>query len=141
MQALYQWHMAGQALSVIEAEFQADYDMSNVDKEFFHDLVHSIPAQLTDLHGLFEKHLDRKLSDLDPIELCLLRMGSYELLRRIDVPYKVAINETINLGKRFGATDGYRYLNGILDKVAMECRAVEVAAERGKSPKPASDAE
>ncbi|MFT4920805.1 MAG: N utilization substance protein B, partial [Zhongshania aliphaticivorans] len=67
--------------------------------------------------------------------------GSYELLRRIDVPYKVAINETINLGKRFGATDGYRYLNGILDKVAMECRAVEVAAERGKSPKPASDAE
>ena len=141
MQALYQWHMAGQALSVIEAEFQADYDMTNVDKEFFHDLVHSIPAQLTDLHALFEKHLDRKLSDLDPIELCLLRMGSFELLRRIDVPYKVAINETINLGKRFGATDGYRYLNGVLDKVAMECRAVEVAAERGKSPKPASDAE
>ncbi|WP_373083460.1 transcription antitermination factor NusB [Zhongshania sp.] len=141
MQALYQWHMAGQALSVIEAEFQADYDMTNVDKEFFHDLVHSIPAQLTDLHALFEKHLDRKLDDLDPIELCLLRMGSFELLRRIDVPYKVAINETINLGKRFGATDGYRYLNGVLDKVAMECRAVEVAAERGKSPKPASDAE
>jgi N utilization substance protein B len=100
--------------------------------------VHNIPAQLTALHGLFEKHLDRKLSDLDPIELCLLRMGSYELLRRIDVPYKVAINETINLGKRFGATDGYRYLNGVLDRVAVECRAVEVAAEKGKAPKSAA---
>ena len=63
-------------------------------------------------------------------------MGSYELLRRIDVPYKVAINETINLGKRFGATDGYRYLNGVLDRVAVECRAVEVAAEKGKAAKP-----
>lgn len=140
MQALYQWHMAGQALNEIEAQFQADYDMSHVDKEFFHDLVHNIPAQLTALHDLFEKHLDRKLTDLDPIELCLLRMGSYELLRRIDVPYKVAINETINLGKRFGATDGYRYLNGVLDRVAVECRAVEVAAEKGKAPKPVKPA-
>jgi N utilization substance protein B len=135
MQALYQWHMAGQALNEIEAQFQTDYDMTHVDKEFFHDLVHNIPAQLTVLHELFDKHLDRKVTDLDPIELCLLRMGSYELLRRIDVPYKVAINETINLGKRFGATDGHRYLNGILDRVAMECRAVEVAAEKGKAPK------
>ena len=65
-------------------------------------------------------------------------MGSYELLRRIDVPYKVAINETINLGKRFGATDGYRYLNGVLDRVAVECRAVEVAAEKGKTAKPSA---
>nr|WP_255558351.1 transcription antitermination factor NusB [Zhongshania aquimaris] len=138
MQALYQWHMAGQALNEIEAQFQTDYDMTHVDKEFFHDLVHNIPAQLTALHGLFEKHLDRKLTDLDPIELCLLRMGSYELLRRIDVPYKVAINETINLGKRFGATDGYRYLNGVLDRVAVECRAVEVAAEKGKTAKPSA---
>jgi N utilization substance protein B len=135
LQALYQWHMAGQALNVIEAEFQTDYDMTNVDSEFFHDMVHGIPAQITDLHALFEKHLDRKITDLDPIELCLLRMGSFELLRRIDVPYKVAINETINLGKRFGATDGYRYINGILDKVATECRAVEVAAEKSKPPR------
>lgn len=130
LQALYQWQMAGQGLNVIEAQFLSDYDMANVDVEFFHDMVHNIPAQIGDLQARFEKHLDRPLGELDPIELSLLRMGSYELLRRLDVPYKVAINETVNLAKRFGATDGYRYINGVLDKVASECRAVEVAAER-----------
>lgn len=130
LQALYQWQMAAQRLNEIEAQFLTDYDMTNVDTEFFHDLVHNIPAQIGDLHPLFVKHLDRELAELDPIELSLLRMGSYELLRRIDVPYKVVINETVNLAKRFGATDGYRYINGVLDKVATECRAVEVAAEK-----------
>ncbi|AKH68403.1 NusB antitermination factor [Spongiibacter sp. IMCC21906] len=130
LQALYQWQIAGQGLNDIEAQFLTDYDMTNVDVEFFHDLVHNIPAQVAELQERFEKHLDRGIDELDPIELSLLRMGSYELLRRIDVPYKVAINETVNLAKRFGATDGYRYINGVLDKVAMECRAVEVAAEK-----------
>lgn len=130
LQALYQWQIAGQGLNDIEAQFLTDYDMTNVDVEFFHDLVHNIPSQVAELQERFEKHLDRGIDELDPIELSLLRMGSYELLRRIDVPYKVAINETVNLAKRFGATDGYRYINGVLDKVAMECRAVEVAAEK-----------
>lgn len=130
LQAMYQWQIAGQGLNEIEAQFLTDYDMANVDIEFFHDLVHNIPAQVGELQARFVKHLDRSLDDLDPIELSLLRMGTYELLRRIDVPYKVAINETVNLAKRFGATDGYRYINGVLDKVAVECRAVEVAAEK-----------
>ena len=130
LQALYQWHMAKQGVNEIEAQFIAEYDMSNVDTEFFHDLVHNVPAQIGELQQCFEGHLDRKLSELDPIELSLLRMGSYELLRRIDVPYKVVINETVNLAKRFGATDGYRYINGILDRVAADCRGVEVAAEK-----------
>lgn len=132
LQALYQWKMAGQSLTAIEEQFTADYDMKNVDSEFFSDLVHNIPAQIGELDALFEVHLDRKLSDLDPVELSLLRMGSYELQRRIDVPYKVAINETVNLAKRFGATDGYRYINGVLDQVAVACRGVEVAAEKAK---------
>lgn len=130
LQALYQWQIAGQGLNDIEAQFLTDYDMTNVDVAFFHDLVHKVPAQVGELQERFEKHLDREVDELDPIELSLLRMGSYELLRRIDVPYKVAINETVNLAKRFGATDGYRYINGVLDKVAVECRAVEVAAEK-----------
>lgn len=130
LQALYQWQIAGQRLNEIEAQFLTDYDMHNVDTEFFHDLVHHIPAQVGELQDLFAIHLDRKLDELDPIELSLLRMGSYELLRRIDVPYKVVINETVNLAKRFGATDSYRYINGVLDKVASTCRAVEVAAEK-----------
>lgn len=138
LQALYQWQIARQALNDIEAQFLSDYDMANVDTDFLHELVHGIPAEITELQALFEPHLDRELDDLDPIELTLLRMGSYELLRRIDVPYKVAINETVNLAKRFGATDGYRYINGVLDKVAAEVRAVEVSAEKGAAKKQAA---
>ena len=78
----------------------------------------------------FEPLLDRKLSDLDPIELSLLRMGVWELKNRIDVPYKVVINECVNLAKRFGATDGHRYINSILDKVAASTRKIEMAAAR-----------
>ncbi len=135
LQALYQWQMAAQPLNAIEAQFQTDYDMQHVDKAFFHELLHNIPAKLGELQAAFEPHLDRSIDDLDPIELCLLRMGSYELLCRIDVPYKVAINETVNLAKRFGATDGYRYINGVLDRVAAAAREIEVGAEKSRRPR------
>ncbi len=131
LQALYQWQMAGQALVDIEAQFRVDYDMANVDLAFFHELLHEIPAQITELQEVFEPHLDRKLSDLDPIELALLRMGTFEMVSRIDVPYKVVINETVNLAKRFGATESFRYINGVLDRVAASCRELEVTAEKG----------
>ncbi|MBD2857755.1 transcription antitermination factor NusB [Spongiibacter sp. KMU-158] len=131
MQALYQWQMAGQALSEIEAQFRVDYDMAHVDLAFFSELLHEIPAQLTEVQEVFEAHLDRKLDDLDPIELTLLRMGTFELMSRLDVPYKVVINETVNLAKRFGATESFRYINGILDKVAASTRELEVSAEKG----------
>ncbi len=86
MQALYQWHMAGQALNEIEAQFQADYDMTHVDKEFFHDLVANIPAQLTALHWSVRKALDRKLTDLDSIEVVLFAHGVLLVLASMDVP-------------------------------------------------------
>lgn len=130
LQALYQWQMARQSLGDIEAQFHADYDMSQVDVAFFGELLHRVPAQLQELQACFEPLLDRKLADLDPVELTLLRMGTYELLHRIDVPYKVVINETVNLAKRFGATESHRYINSILDKVAADKRAVEVTANR-----------
>lgn len=126
LQALYQWEIARQPISDIEAQFLADNDMTHVDTEFFGELLHEIPANLNALQAQFEPLLDRKLGDLDPIELTLLRMGVYELLHRIDVPYKVVINECINLAKRFGATDGHRYINSVLDKVATSARPVEI---------------
>ena len=107
MQALYQWHMAGAAVSDIEAEFRTDYDFSHVDLEYFQSLLHKIPACLDELDEALEPLLDRKLKDLDPIELTLLRMGMYELTWRIDVPYKVVINEEVALAKKFGATDSH----------------------------------
>jgi N utilization substance protein B len=128
MQALYQWHMAGASLSDIEAEFRADYDFSHVDLEYFQALLHGVPACVDELEETLEPLLDRKLTDLDPIERTLLRMGTYELAHRQDVPYKVVINEAVALTKKFGATDGHKYINGVLDKVARALRKVEIDA-------------
>ncbi|MDG2273102.1 MAG: transcription antitermination factor NusB [Halioglobus sp.] len=128
MQALYQWHMAGAAVSDIEVEFRADYDFSQVDLEYFQALLHKIPACMDELDQALEPLLDRNLKDLDPIELTLLRMGLYELTWRIDVPYKVVINEEVALAKKFGATDSHKYVNGVLDKAARQLRKVEIDA-------------
>jgi N utilization substance protein B len=128
MQALYQWHMAGAAVSDIEAEFRADYDFSHVDLEYFQSLLHDIPACVDELDDAMTPLLDRKLDDLGPIERTLLRMGMYELTRRIDVPYKVVINEEVALAKKFGATDSHKYVNAVLDKAARQLRKVEIDA-------------
>ena len=128
MQALYQWQMAGATLNDIEAEFRADYDFSHVDLEYFQALLHGVPASVDELEATFEPLLDRKLDDLDPIERTLLRMGTFELAQRLDVPYKVVINEEVALAKKFGATESHKYINGVLDKVARELRKVEIDA-------------
>ena len=128
MQALYQWTMAGAALSDIEAEFRTDYDFSHVDLEYFQALLHGVPAQVDELEAAFEPLLDRKLSELDPIERTLLRMGTFELRERLDVPYTVVITEAVALAKKFGATDSHKYINGVLDKAARELREAEVGA-------------
>ena len=127
MQALYQWHMASAPLNVIEAEFRSDYDFSHVDLEYFQALLHGVPAQVDELEAVFEPLLDRKIGELDPIERTLLRMGTFELKERIDVPYKVVINEAVSLAKKFGATDGHKYINGVLDKAAAQLRPLEKA--------------
>jgi N utilization substance protein B len=128
MQALYQWHMAGASLSAIEAEFRSDYDFSQVDDDYFRALLHGVPARVDELEAILAPLLDRSLEDLDPIERTLLRMGVFELVERIDVPYKVVINEEVALAKKFGATDGHKYINGVLDKAARQLRQAEVDA-------------
>lgn len=130
LQALYQWQMTGYPVSEIEVQFLADYDFSNVDIEYFHDIIHHVPANLQELQEAFIPFIDRSINELDPIELALLRIGSYELVKRIDIPYKVAINEGVALAKKFGATDGHKFINGVLDKLAHQVRAAEVSADR-----------
>lgn len=129
VQALYQWQMAGAALNAIEAEFRVDYDMSKVDVAYFHELLHQIPAQLSELDAAIEPLLDRPKDEVGPVELAVLRMGTYELKNRIDVPFKVAINESVSLAKKFGPEDSHKFVNGILDQLAREFRAVELAAQ------------
>lgn len=130
MQALYQWQISRNPLQQIENQFRAEYDFSQVDGEFFQELLHNIPAQLADVDALFSELLDRPIKDITPIELALLRLGSYELAHRIDIPFKVTINEAVSLAKKFGAAESHKYINSILDNVAKKTRAVEIAAEK-----------
>ncbi|GGL98967.1 transcription antitermination factor NusB [Pseudomonas asuensis] len=130
VQALYQWHMAGQAINEIEAQFRVDNDFANVDAAYFHEILHGVPGLKTEIDDLITPCLDRPLDDVDPVELAILRMSCYELRNRIDVPYKVVINEGIELAKVFGATDGHKFVNGVLDKLAPKLRAAELRAKR-----------
>lgn len=126
LQALYQWHMAGSTLSDIDAQFRTENDMSGTDLKLFSALLHGVPGKTTELDEAVEPYLDRKLGELDPVELTVLRMGTFELSSMIDVPYKVAINEAVNLAKIFGATESHKYVNGVLDRVARDFRQAEV---------------
>ncbi len=130
LQALYQWHMASAPPSDIEAEFRMDYDFSVVDLEYFQAIVRGVPAMAGELDSLYGPLLERALTELDPIERSLLRMGAFELRERIDVPYRVVINEAVALAKKFGAAESYKYINGVLDKLAAQLREPEVRASR-----------
>ncbi|MFA5679494.1 MAG: transcription antitermination factor NusB [Pseudomonas sp.] len=130
VQALYQWQLSGTAITNIEAEFFSDNDMAQVDTAYFRELLHGIPAGLASVDEGFRTFLDRNLDDLDPISLAVLRIGTYELLFRVDVPYKVVINEAVNLAKSFGPEDAHKYVNSILDRVAARSREVEIRAAR-----------
>lgn len=125
VQALYQWDLSGTTLSEIEVQFLEDEDFSKADKDYFHELLHQVPARLDEVEQAFTSYLDRPLDELDPVERAVLRMASYELMARIDVPYKVIINESVNLTKKFGAEQAYKYINGVLDQAARRLRAVE----------------
>ena len=127
LQALYQWTLSDASLVDIDAEFRVDNDFRHTDGEYFQALLRGVMEDVESLEALFSPLLYRALDDLDPIERNLLRMGTFELKERIDVPYKVVINEAVSLAKKFGATESHRYINGILDKVASELRTVERA--------------
>ena len=129
LQALYQWTLSGASAKDIEAEFRVDNDFQHTDGEYFSAVLKGVVGDVDALEALFSPVLDRRLGELDPIERNLLRLGTFELRDRIDVPYKVVISEAVALAKKFGATDSHRYINGVLDKVARDLRTVEHAEE------------
>jgi len=126
MQALYQWQMTENALHVIEAECHVENDMEKVDTEYFSELFHGVAKQKSDLDSAFQPYITgMKFDQLDAISLAVLRLATYELKERIDVPYRVVINEAINLTKKYGAADSHKFVNGVLDKVAPDLRPAE----------------
>lgn len=133
MQALYQWQMSKLDPWEITGQFREEYDMTHVDVEYFEELVQSIPRQLDAIDAGFEPFLQgRSLNELDPITLALLRIATYELIRRIDVPYKVSINEAVALARKFGATDAHKFINGVLDKAAATHRVLETKGKQSE---------
>lgn len=131
LQALYQWQVAGQDLNEIEKQFLKDGErgVAKTQVAYFTELLHGVPQHLAQIDATLGEFVDRSIGEIDPVERAILRMGVYELLFRPDVPYRVVLNESINLAKRFGAAHGHKYINGILDKIARQQRAAEVASK------------
>ena len=130
LQGLYQWLISGDEPGVIDAHMREQEGFDKCDAAHFDALLHGCVREAADLDGVLARHVDRKTTELSPIEHAVLMIGSYELKHCIDVPYKVAINEAVELAKSFGGTDGHKYVNGVLDKAAADLRPTEVQAAR-----------
>lgn len=130
LQGLYEWLVGGAEAGVIDAHMREQDGFAECDAVHFDALLHGCIAEAAQIDELLTAHVDRKTTQLSPIEHGVLMIGVYELKHCIDVPYKVAINEAVELAKSFGGTDGHKYVNGVLDKAAAELRPVEVQAAR-----------
>ncbi|MCY4266168.1 MAG: transcription antitermination factor NusB [Gammaproteobacteria bacterium] len=126
MQALYQWFMSRMEPAEISKQFHAD-NPGKIDWDYFDDIFTNVPIQAKQLVASFQPLLDREVSAIDPVEKALLYLGTYELSYRIDVPYRVVINECVELAKNYGATDSHKYINGVLDKLVPKLRMEEHA--------------
>ena len=125
MQALYQWQLTQQTASEIKKQFLESEDSAGVDREHFEELVSGCIAKHAELAAALKPFIDRPLEQLDPVETAILMIGMFELQQRVDIPYRVVINEGVDLTKRFGATDAHKYVNAVLDRAARELRAAE----------------
>lgn len=128
VQAMYQWQLSGAPVSDIEAQFLSEHITEEIDLEYFQELIRHIPNEIEELNKHMHPFLKRSLKDLDPVELAILHIGIYELSKRPDIPYRVIINEALELTKKFGSIEGYKFVNGVLDQVARQLRVHEIAA-------------
>lgn len=127
LQALYQWQLSGSPIPEIELQYLHSMKSEPADEAFFIALFNGITKSYYVLDEQIQLFLDRSLEDLMPIELNILRIGTYELMNCLETPYKVVINEALELTKLFGSTDdGFKYVNGVLDKIARKCRELEI---------------
>ena len=126
MQALYEWQVANNTPLDILNTYRAEQNLKKVDEDYFRDLLLNTAKYQQELDDMMSDFLDRPIHEVDPIETAILRLACYELAHRPDVPYRVVINEAIELAKSFGAESGHKFVNGILDKVALIARADEI---------------
>jgi N utilization substance protein B len=134
LQGLYEWLVSGTEAGVIDAHMREQDGFDKADRTHFDALLHGCITEAAALDAVLAKFVDRKTTELSPVEHGVLMIGAYELKHCLDIPYKVAINEAVELAKSFGGTDGHKYVNGVLDKAATDLRPVEVqAGGRGRS--------
>ena len=133
MQALYQWDLSGSDLPLIRKQFLVNEDFSKADQPYFMELLTALPKQADVVDRHIADLIDRPFDQLDPVERAILRIGVYELLERIDVPYRVVINEAVQLAKKFGAEQGHTFVNGVLDKAAAALRTTEYKKAGGQA--------
>ncbi len=129
VQAIYQWQMAGQPVPEIIAQFLAEQAGRKLDADYFQVLVSGVTSGLARIDGALSGFMDRDMERVDPVERAILRMAGYELLEHPEIPYRVVINEAVELAKVFGAEQGHRFINGVLDKAARKLRPLEMAAQ------------
>lgn len=130
LQAVYAWQLSGNPIARVIDEFRHEQDMEIADLDYFEDLVRGVERHCAELDAALVPHLDREIDRVDPIERAALRIGAYELRYRIDVPYRVVINEAVEVAKRFGTDYGHTFVNGVLDKIAIAWRSAEFNAGR-----------
>ncbi|MBX3648134.1 MAG: transcription antitermination factor NusB [Rhodocyclaceae bacterium] len=133
LQGLYQWQLSGNDLPAIEAHLSAAGGFEKVDRALFDLLLNGAMAEAADLQGLIEPLLDRPYAELSPVERAILLLAAFELKRHLEAPYKVVINEAIELAKSYGGTDGHKYVNGVLDKLAASIRPDEAVRSARRS--------
>ena len=128
MQALYQWQLGGQPWQDLYQQFASDPDFAKVDAGYFREALMQVVESRDDLDAELARHAEIPPAQLDPVEHAVLLLGLWELLRRPDIPYRVVINEWVDLTKRYGATDGHRFVNAVLDRASRVHRAPERGA-------------
>ena len=129
MQAIYQWRMSGGDHLEIDKITRAEKSLGRFDIELFSQLLRGVVEHNQALVAALSPHLERDITELSPVEFSVLLLGAFELTRHPEVPYRVVINEAVELAKTFGGTDGHKFVNGVLDKLAAQVRAVEIAAK------------
>jgi N utilization substance protein B len=128
LQALYAWQISGYPMRQIEQQFAHEQASETADLDYFHGLIFGVEAERERLDGALAKHLDRDIEQVDGVERAVLRLAAWELEHRRDVPYRVILNEALELAKRFGGEQGHTFINGVLDQFAAGVRAPEYAA-------------
>ena len=127
MQALYQWQLSAEELSWIKDHYLLEQGVSSGDEEYFLELLFEIPSQVNELDASYQEFVDKFKDHIDPIETSILRIATYELKHHLEIPFKVVINEAVNLAKTYGADDSHKFINGVLDPLSSTLRKLETS--------------